>query len=393
MLANYIIKKLSLRHGKIQSIYFLIFGLFFMPHYVSAQYPHNNRRMTETDDSLLRERYIETLRQQPLNIISFDSLSKARQLTSIEWMVKVATVNNRPQWSISVIGAGIFALPQKTLDGVTSSASGNAASNTRFVPSGGFQLGMGFNYFFFKKSTVKNPFLLDNQGNSSLDAFVRSKPFWSIHSGLLYQWDYFKYTQQVDMILVNYGLQIAQFQSKIALPLGFRFNLNLKNNKKDLNTNIQNVNINRQKIKPLSLFFGAGTDLLWLLEAKRRYMYADRKNSTDRFINSSGANERESPYAERVQKDFYRFQFDLYAEIGIRIRCNSKTKLPQYCKLAIQYKFPFLTNLKNSVILANQETIDRQAIYTAGYRDILYTQSFGALQLSLAYEFQKHRIR
>lgn len=368
--------------------YITIFGLLFCVLGLQAQNAAASKKRLKSEDAQLYQRYERLLSKRPLHPLYMDSLSKLGEAPSLELMVKLAKIKARPQWGLAIVSEATAILPRKVTDGITTSVTGTLPEETVFEYSVGYNLGVDFQYFIFPKNEFPQPFLTDSTGNFQFEKHKAPKQFWSIHSGLRYQFDYYDYDQKVDLGLTDYVLHNLQFNHRLTIPISGRWNWNrIPKGPKE----IEKINSNLPKIEKQSYYWGLGTEVRFLLYAERRYTY-DNLTGSDRYINWSGANNQEVPYEKDLSDNLYRLQIAPFTEFGYRFRGYTEYKYPQYFSIALRYAYPFLTNMTAESLSDNQDNITDRAIYTIGDRDIIYHQNYGEITLSFSYEFQYYKI-
>jgi hypothetical protein len=380
----------------------LFFWLFFSET-VFAQKQPDIISADSTDIKYWLASYKNILKKKPMLFLSLDS-SNAIKPTGLEpsreSFVKLLNVKSRPQWSLGIdAGVPLFLKGIVNFDALTGAELPfEDFKYTRTLPTLGFSTGLNFQYYFFAKDKNENPFVETDNFDQTVRKFYKAPNYFSILGGLQYQIDYYNFAQVNYLVLSSYTYLVRTELQKIAIPLIGRYYLNLNAKPKSVNS-IGNININHPSVSKNALFFGLGFQVGYIFSADRFYRYTNDDNEavllsliTD-AINWTGNEDARFPYPQTImgKRGFVNWQFDAIAELGYRLRINSKTTMPQYLNIGLSYKFPFISYYYNRQS-SDTESINNSEIFTVGYRDVTGIQRIGAVQLSLGFEIQNHKI-
>jgi hypothetical protein len=379
----------------------LFFWIFFSV-IVFAQRQPDHIIADSSDIRYWLDAYKKILKKKPLLFLSLDSSNAIKPIglePSRESFVKLMNLKSRPQWSLGIdVGMPLFLRGIVNFDALTGTEFTGRDKYTNTLPALGFSTGLNFQYYFFGKDKKESPFIETDNFDQTIRKFYKAPNYFSVLGGIQYQIDYYNFVQINDLVLSNYTYLVRTELQKIAIPLLGRYYINLNSKPKSVNS-IGDVNINNPSVSKNALFFGLGFQVGYIFSANRFFRYVSDNNEavllsliTD-AINWTGNEDARFPYPQTImgKRGFVNWQFDAIAELGYRLRINSKTTMPQYLNIGLSYKFPFISYYYNRQS-SDTESINNSEIFTVGYRDVTGIQNIGAVQLSLGFEIQHHKI-
>lgn len=364
----------------------------------AAQHHIDDKYATEADLEREMTAYKQELRKNPLKIVCWDSLPKDNPRYSQEWLAAACTLKNMPRWAWGGSTEVKMHFPRQSLATVGTDMNPEAA--VQYELSSGINTGFNLQFFLFSPKPLPDPFMPHPNTDSLVQVFSRNRPFASIYGGIHFETDYFEKTEEIDLLLTDpYLLSIREDQYRIALPIGFRWNINLDKKQK---TTVKNMNINKKHIKENSLFFGLGLKPAFLADATRLFYKQDSINGKEVVNwsdNGGSSNLRQSVLSLR-----HKFMLDTYAEFGLRFCVNKRSAMPQYISAWLRYFYPFLSNIPSKKLQENETVTSpdtketdsdflNTSIYSTGHRDLERHLSLGYISFGVSMELHVHKIK